>query len=183
MAVFTLTPLSSLSGSIAEGGSIEFTIIEGGFTGVGGAAIASELDIVPLIPGLDASNVQDGLSQIVSQSTLSKNTATVIGGHRVVCLESTGVKYASNDDLTLLGKAIGVTLGAAAANSEVLIKTSGEVTDSSWNWATLGPVFLGQNGLLTQVSPGPPALFSQIIGQAIAPTSIIVNIQSPIVLT
>jgi hypothetical protein len=66
MAVFTLTPLSSLSGSIAEGGSIEFTIIEGGFTGVGGAAIASELDIVPLIPGLDASNVQDGLSELVA---------------------------------------------------------------------------------------------------------------------
>jgi hypothetical protein len=64
MAVFTLTPLSSLSGSITEGGSIEFTIVEGGFTGVGGAAIASELDIVPLIPGLDASNVQQAIENL-----------------------------------------------------------------------------------------------------------------------
>jgi hypothetical protein len=83
MAVFTLTPLSSLSGSIAEGGSIEFTIIEGGFTGVGGAAIASELDIVPSIPGLDASNVQQALEELTelipSEATFTQSDLSVLG--------------------------------------------------------------------------------------------------------
>jgi hypothetical protein len=177
MATYTLKPLTTTPGSA----TVQFKIVEGGFTGVAGATTAAQVGIPTPIPGLSAGNVQDGLAEIVSQSTLTKKAAIAIGGHRVVYLDPTGVKYASNDDLSLLGKALGLSLGASASNANVLIKTSGEVTESSWNWAT-GPVFLGQNGLLTQVAPAPPALFSQIIAQAISPTSIIINIQSPIVL-
>jgi hypothetical protein len=148
----------------------------------GAAGLASGVVVSPPIPGLNAQNTQDAIAELTAQATLTQKTITPIGGHRIVYLDADGAKYASNNDLSHLGRVVGITLGASDSNNKVFIRTSGEVVEPSWNWSKFGPVFLGQNGLLTQSSPGPPAFFSQVVGQAIGPTQIVINIQPPIVL-
>jgi hypothetical protein len=111
-----------------------------------------------------------------------KPAAITLSGHRVVYLSSVGVNYASSRNIATRGLAVGVTIGASALGADSTIRTKGEIIEPSWTWTPASPVFLGQDGALSQVGPAPPDLFSQIIGVAISATSIYVNIQPPIVL-
>lgn len=145
----------------------------------GTAGSSNAVDISPPIPGLAAANVYDAIAELATVQNIS---ATAIGGHRVVYMAADGFRYASNDDISHAGLVIGITTGSAGQNTQTSIKTSGEVTEPSWDWTVPGLIFLGQNGLLTQSSPGPPALFSQVVARVISPTKIFINIQPPIIL-
>lgn len=106
---------------------------------------------------------------------------SAIGGLRVVLLASDQrVIYADQTIVEHARRVLGVSLNAAIENDEVTICTGGEVTDPSWNWDTDLPVYLGINGLLTQVAPA--IGFSLVIGIALSSTYIFVNIREPIIL-
>lgn len=108
-----------------------------------------------------------------------------LGGHRAIIPEVVGMdtfaRYASNLDLTHANKVIGITVAASAADTPASIVRSGEVTEPSWNWTMNMPVYLGDNGLLTQTPPEAPALFSLIVGFPITATKLFVSIREPII--
>ncbi len=111
---------------------------------------------------------------------LERTSQVTIAGHRAVI--STGndeVGYASNDIEDHQFRVIGITTNAASPGFPIEIRQFGEITEPSWSFS-VGPVYLGVNGQLTQTIPVSPALFALIVGYAISFTTIVVNIQTPI---
>lgn len=76
-----------------------------------------------------------------------------------------------------IDQVLGITLTAAPLGQAVNVQRSGAVDDAGWNWA-LGRVWLGANGSLTQT----PAVdgYDVLIGSAVSPTRITLNLQDPI---
>ena len=103
-----------------------------------------------------------------------------LGGHRVVKSTDNGCAYADSSDISDIGKVLGITSSAYSSGSLATIHTSSEIIEPSWNF-TPGAVYLGSNGLLTQIVPS--VGFIQQIGVATAPTKLVVQIQPPIKLT
>lgn len=97
-----------------------------------------------------------------------------LGGNRVVTGAST---YADNTDLTTIGRAIGLTQGAAAIGEPVNIVTIGEL-DGFFGLITNDPVYLSTDGTTTQTVP--TTGYIQRIGVAISTTKISLNFSDPI---
>lgn len=72
---------------------------------------------------------------------------------------------------------LGITLNAADISTPVNVQRSGVLDDVSWNWLP-GRVWLGAQGLLTQIPP--TSGFDLLIGTAVSPTRITLNLQDPI---
>lgn len=114
-------------------------------------------------------------------SALTRTAATTLSGHRMVyAVDSASVATASAGDLAHFSQALGLTLGAATAGSDINIQRSGQVAYEGWSF-TPGPVLLGLDGALVQtLAPG--SLYSLIIGFAVDATTLYLDIGSPIIL-
>ena len=75
----------------------------------------------------------------------------------------------------------GVIANAYGAGDPAVVQTDFDLTHAGWAFAT-GPVFVGAAGALVQTLPV-GAVFAQVVGYALAPTRIRVDVQPPIVLT
>ncbi|UBB15412.1 capsid cement protein [Comamonas odontotermitis] len=73
---------------------------------------------------------------------------------------------------------LGVTTTAAEANQQVLVQRLGSIDDAAWGWTPGVRVYLGAAGQLTQTSPATG--FDVLIGVALSPTRLLLNIQDPI---
>ena len=105
-----------------------------------------------------------------------------LGGHRVVRSHFSGmVKYASNDVPGDVSSVMGVTLNSALDGDSINIQTFGEIVEPSWSWLIDLPIFLGLSGALTQAVPTTGILL--IMGVATSPTSMLVGIKQPIILS
>lgn len=115
-------------------------------------------------------------------STLVTLTAgAALGGGRIVTVDAGGTAiYADSSTVAHSKKVVGLTLGAASIGAPVEVQSSGEVIEPSWAWTTGQALYLGTSGMLV-VTP-PVTGFSLIVGFAIAPTKIILNIGMPIIL-
>ncbi|WP_280412517.1 hypothetical protein [Nocardia asiatica] len=124
-----------------------------------------------------------GDAEAISQVIATGTAAAALSGHRAVTRRTDGAfEYASNTDPAHLSAPIWVTTGAASSGAEVTAVAFGPLDEPSWSW-TVGPVFLGVNGALTQTPPtAPGAVFLAQIGTATAPTSIFVDRQHSITL-
>lgn len=112
---------------------------------------------------------------------ISKVAGVNISGHRVVRVSGNDtVDYADKDSLSDINKVIGVTLGASAQNDPINIQTNGEIEDVSFNWNINLPIYLGNNGYLTQVLPTTGFLLQVAI--PVSNTKINVSIKQPILL-
>ncbi len=112
--------------------------------------------------------------------TSEQRTAAIdIGGHRIVRSTANGVDYASNANPAHGDDTLGMTLGAAAAGALVDVQRQGPVSFDGWAWIPGDPVFLGLDGLPTQIAPEPltGAAFVQPIGHAESPTVLYLNVQ------
>lgn len=115
---------------------------------------------------------------------VSKVAASTLGGHRMVILNGDNkATYADNTTITHRNLLFGLTLGAADADDEVEIQTSGEVVELSWSWTPQQPIWLGANGLLTQTVPVAPAVFRRIIAFAATATRIVLGFKEPITIS
>lgn len=104
-----------------------------------------------------------------------------IGGHRAVVIGAgPAALYADSDNPAHAGRVAGITTQAGAAGAEVLVQSSGPLTEPSWAWAPDGDIWLGLDGLLTQILPV-TAAFAQRLGYATSPTSMWVEISEPVV--
>lgn len=103
--------------------------------------------------------------------------ATAINALKVVKFEADLLYIASATLQTDANKVVGIAVTAASNPGDTIsVRTDGEMSDGSWNWAS-GAVYLGANGVLTQTAP--LTGFVLEIGRVRAPTKIIIDIQNP----
>lgn len=108
--------------------------------------------------------------------------ASPISGHSAVALNADGLLiYADCTDASQLGAILGVVDNAYATGAEATVQTEFDLTHVGWTFSP-GPVFVGTSGALVQTLP-PGALFAQVVGYALSPTRIRIDVQPPIALT
>lgn len=74
---------------------------------------------------------------------------------------------------------VGITTTATSgAGEQQTVRNDGPLSDASWNWAP-GPVYCGLNGVLTQTPPDTGFICE--VGRVKNPTTILVDIQPPII--
>ncbi len=113
--------------------------------------------------------------------SISVIAGAALGGHRIVYLDSAHeAQYASNQTTDHALTSLGMTLGAVAENDTVEVQRSGEVVEPTWSWTLNVPVYLGDNGQLTQTPPTTPALFQRIIGFPTAATKLYLSFREPV---
>jgi hypothetical protein len=114
---------------------------------------------------------------------VNKIAAQILSGHRMVrSINATEADYASADEESHGDDVLGMTFGAAIEGANVVVITDDEVTEPSWNWTPLEPLFLGINGLITQVAPneGGGLAFSLVVGFATSATTARIRVETPI---
>jgi len=114
-----------------------------------------------------------------SAQTITKLAGANLSGHRIVqSTSNTEVGYASASDLTSMHRILGMTTGAALLGDTVTVALSGNIIEPSWSWDMSKPVYLGENGLLTQDAPTSGYILQ--VGRPSAPTALLLEIQLPI---
>jgi hypothetical protein len=96
-----------------------------------------------------------------------------IGGHRVVFMENGQWFYASDFSKLHIGSRVGITTGSAITGDPVNVQTFGHLTEGSWNFLVDKPIFLGDNGLITQSKPTVVLL---TLGSVLTANTIYINI-------
>ncbi len=104
--------------------------------------------------------------------------AADIGGHRVITMQG---QYADCGNPADAFAVAGITLQAVASGTTVQVQTYGELTETSWNWLVGQPVYLGTAGQLTQTPPS--AAFILVVGIPVTATTLLLDIQQPIILS
>ena len=102
--------------------------------------------------------------------------STSISALRCITTDSSGLaKYATPDTLAN-ALVIGISTNAANTGENVTVKTTGELSDASWNW-TKGAIYLGVNGVLTQTAPSGGSIVVHV-AKAITATKILIDIDT-----
>lgn|GEM_PF-5043239 len=133
------------------------------------------------IPGRDGRDGKDGRDGTDGTGVVAYAAAHPISGHRAARLTEAGLTYASCTQAAHATQFAGVTLGAADAGGEVLVKSIGVVDEPTWSWVPEAPVYIGPDGLLVQ-QLGAGARFIRIIGIAVTPTRLLITPREPITL-
>ena len=108
--------------------------------------------------------------------------ATPISGHCAVALDAGGLLvYADCTNAEHIGAVQGVVGNAYSPGDLAVVQTDFELVHTGWSFSP-GAVFVGVSGALVQALPV-GAVFAQVIGYALAPTRIRIDVQPPIVLT
>lgn len=127
----------------------------------------------------DMANVIVGRPGPAGDATLVLVGSMPISGHSAVAVNSSGELVPA--DCTAAahqGAVLGVVVNAYAAGSSAEVKTGFPLEHLGWSWS-VGPVFVGAAGQLTQALP-PGALFSQTVGRAVSATRVLIDLQPPI---
>ena len=98
-----------------------------------------------------------------------------ISGHRaIIQMSGRQARYPILSQASDADMIVGISLGAAVNGADVTVRLLGEMEESSWNW-TQGPVFAGNNGILTQTPPA--GAWIRQVGVAVAPTILVVGLR------
>ena len=115
-------------------------------------------------------------------TTLVTVGAAPVSGHTAVALGADGLLiYADCTNPAHIGAVQGVIANAYGAGDLAVVQTDFDLAHAGWTFAT-GPVFVGATGALVQTLPM-GAVFAQVVGYALAPARIRIDVQPPIVLT
>ena len=102
-----------------------------------------------------------------------------ISGHKVVrSLFGNKVIHADKNTLSDAVNILGISTNSAIVSDPVSVVTSGKIEEVTWSWIVDSPIYLGNNGTLTQIMP--TTGFLLIMGVATSPTSMLVNIKQAI---
>lgn len=131
-------------------------------------------------------NFSEVLAPVINNITSTAEIITGIaaenlGAHRIVVAIDGDIGYADNTDISHSGIVLGITTQAVVSGASVDVTIQGEVTEGSWNWTLNMPIFLTENGLMTQtvVSTG----FILQVGYPTSYISMIIDIKTAIVLS
>jgi hypothetical protein len=94
-----------------------------------------------------------------------------------VGLVSGELSHPSTSNPDHAGQVAGVAETAAASGATARIRTAGVTENDAWTWVE-GPVFVGNDGVLTQATLSSGWLLS--IGRALGATTLLVDIETPI---
>ena len=118
--------------------------------------------------------VSGGIVPAAIDTTLVASTS--LSALRCITTDGSGLaKYATHDSLAN-AVVIGISTTAASTGQNITIKTSGQITDASWNW-TKGSIYLGANGSLTQTAPTGGSIIVHV-AKAITATTLIIDIDT-----
>lgn len=114
--------------------------------------------------------------------TVQRVAHGALSGERVVCpLDSGEVIYGDDGDLTQINRPMWLTTGAWAPSALATLTAYGLVTESGWTWTPGLPLFLEDNGFMSQTPPtSATAAFSLQVGTAVTATSIFFNPSAPL---
>ncbi len=104
-------------------------------------------------------------------------TDSDIGGSRAVATSGGYAVYADSSDVSL--PAIGISMGAVSAGDDVTVQSGSKLTVSGAGWTPGQPVYTSVNGLLTQTEP--TTGFSQVLGVAHDATTLLIEVQKPVI--
>ena len=122
-----------------------------------------------------------GIPGPVGGATTVMVGAAPISGHTAVALDSGGLLvYADCTNPAHIGAVQGVVASAYSPGDLAVVQTDFELVHAGWSFSP-GPVFVGASGALVQVLPV-GAVFAQVIGYALTPTFVRIDVQPPIVL-
>lgn len=122
--------------------------------------------IVPGVPGKRGQVGPEG------GTTLTRTATRALSGHRAITSRGDYPSLAAQNDGELI---LGVSIGAAALGAPVIIRTAGEMQESSWAWITGRPVFAGASGVLTQTRP--VGAWLRQVGVATAPDKMLIDLR------
>jgi hypothetical protein len=117
--------------------------------------------------GIVAANIDTSLTAGMSISAL-----------RCITTNSSGEAVYATPDTLANAVVIGISTTAGNTGETITIKTSGQLSDASWNW-TKGAIYLGANGVLTQTAPSGGSIVVHV-AKAITATTIIIDIDTTI---
>lgn len=101
-------------------------------------------DPLETVESVEASSIWT--KQIVNQATSADRVVTISSSGKAIYADPTNFIHAN--------RPMWLTTAAWAINSQADLLVRGVTTEPTWNW-TLGiPIFLGINGVLTQIIPG-----------------------------
>ncbi len=104
-----------------------------------------------------------------------------ISGHSVVACDAAGeLVPADAVNPAHRGAVLGMVADAYSPGDDAVVQTGYVLEHAGWAWVP-GPVLVGLAGQLAQAPPA-GALFAQVVGQAISPTRVLIDVQSPITL-
>ena len=128
-------------------------------------------------------NIQSAISSIQNHSIINIfKCGEIIGGHRLVYLDDTGLlRYADIQNRISIENIIGVTIDAGNKNDSVRVQILGILNETTWNFEPNKKLFLSTIGNLTQEIPIKG--ICKEIGFAITKTKIMVRIQKAIFLS
>lgn len=102
-----------------------------------------------------------------------------ISGHSAVACDSAGELIPADcTSPAHRGAVLGVVASAYSPGDDASVQTGYVLEHAGWSWAP-GPVLVGAGGLLVQALPV-GAIFAQVIGLALSPTRVLVDLQPPI---
>lgn len=151
-------------------------------TTLSGSSIVTALDSTSAlittvaVPGPQGAKGDAGDANV----TQIHEAATNLSGHRAIRVVAGLAYFCDGSDAAHIGRAIGISTGAATAGADVSIQTSGLLMEPSWSWID-GPVYVGTAGVLTQQLSG--LAYVHQIGLAVSATQIDINPLSPILIS
>jgi len=113
-------------------------------------------------------------------SAYTYKAGEIINGHKAVMINNNLVYFASNLELSHINKPIGISNNAGNIGEDITVYFYGEMEEVSWNWNIDLPIFIGTNGLLTQIPT--TSGFSCIIATPITTTKIFIEKQEIFIL-
>lgn len=133
---------------------------------------------------IETTEVPEEVASASEAVKLAYTADSALGGHRMVITNIANGKamYASNDNLAHAHGVIGMTLGAANMDEEVIVQISGQIEESSWAWTPGGLLYLSTTGLITHTYPS-GALFSRVVAFAETATRILLVQQPSLILS
>lgn len=142
------------------------------------------LSTVQAAPGKTTGTVQviylpgeEGPPGPAGGATTTLIAGAALSGHRLVTKQADGTAVYA-DQSTVGAKPLWLTLTAASIGAELTVQSAGVVDEPSWAWS-VGPLYLGANGVLTQTLPTAPAYLVEV-GYATSATSIVLERQPSI---
>lgn len=113
-------------------------------------------------------------------SLIEAVAGTAIHGRRVIRMFNGQAHHPDILNNNQATHVVGISMEAVAIGHPFMVRSSGSMTNSSWNWVD-GFVYCGQNGVLTQ-SPGSLG-WLQRVARVINPTTIFVDLDTPFIRT
>lgn len=138
--------------------------------------VTEEVELVLAEVGIQGLPGKEGTS-----STVEFPASAPLSGHRAIAVIAGQAVYADSSIPAHAYAVVGVNQAASAGGAGLLIYNNQLIAESTWNWIPGDPIFVGTNGLLTQIAPqAPPGVFVLQVARALSPRTIWVDVEQPI---